>query len=444
MTGGREAACEGGERKAKAAGERRVNRPQTARARMCAMEVRELDMKEMSAMIQSKVVLEVSNQIQSLLRSLETTTLDIAITGESGAGKSTFINAIRGIGDEEPGAAKTGVTETTMVTEGYPHPKLPTVQLWDLPGIGTPNFQATEYLQQVNFEKYDFYIVLASGRFRENHTDLARSIRAMKKNFYFVRSKIDQDMEACKRRKKANFSEVQVLNEIREDCIRSLEKAGVEDPKVFLLSSFELHKYDFQKLHSTLVDELTGQKRHVLLLSLPNITAEVIEKKKESLKRHVWKNALSTCIISVLPNHPVDCSIPLLIETLSGYQKHFGLDDESLLALSRRASAKPGDLKFQIKSMLGKDLSEHKVQTVLKDAAQSGQMVASLVRSRVPILSHIVSGGISFVAAYTLLNSALDEFCQDTQRVLKTAFGEEEVDMDQPYEVPDPGYFYFD
>ncbi|XP_069496907.1 interferon-inducible GTPase 5-like [Ambystoma mexicanum] len=411
---------------------------------MCAMEVRELDLVEMSSIIQSKVVLEVSNQIQSLLTSLETTTLDIAITGESGAGKSTFVNAMRGLGDEEPGCAKTGVTETTMQTTGYIHPKLPTVQLWDLPGIGTPNFQADQYLQQVNFERYDFYIVLASERFKENHASLARSIRAMNKNFYFVRSKIDRDVEACKRRKKTLFSEEQVLDEIRQDCISSLEKAGVEDPKVFLLSNFELHKYDFQKLHNMLVDDLTGQKRHVLLLSLPNITTEVIEKKKESLKRHVWKKALSTCIISVLPNHPVDCNIPMLMETLQSYQRNFGLDDESLLALSRKTNNTPYSLKAQIQSMLGKDLSEHKVQTVLRDGAKSGQMVAGLVGTRVPILSHVIAGGISFVAAYTLLNRALDDFSQDTQRVLKAAFDEDEVGISQQYEVPDPGYFYFD
>ncbi|KAL7889829.1 hypothetical protein AOLI_G00020870 [Acnodon oligacanthus] len=39
--------------------------------------------------------------------------LNIAVTGESGSGKSTFINAFRGMGDEEAGSAETGVVETT-------------------------------------------------------------------------------------------------------------------------------------------------------------------------------------------------------------------------------------------------------------------------------------------------------------------------------------------
>jgi len=97
------------------------------------------------------------------------------VTGESGSGKSTFVNAFRGLGDEDEGSAETG----------------PNVKVWDLPGIGTPNFKADEYLELVQFERYDFFIIIASDRFRECHTQLAKEIMRMGKTFYFVCSKID-------------------------------------------------------------------------------------------------------------------------------------------------------------------------------------------------------------------------------------------------------------
>ena len=44
-------------------------------------------------------------------------------------------NLIR-LGDEDEGAAETGVTETTTETIAYTHPTNDKITFWDLPGIG--------------------------------------------------------------------------------------------------------------------------------------------------------------------------------------------------------------------------------------------------------------------------------------------------------------------
>ncbi|GAA6111072.1 interferon-inducible GTPase 5-like [Tachysurus ichikawai] len=207
--------------------------------------------------------------------------LNIAITGESGSGKSTFINAFRGLGDEDECSAETGVVETTTVPTAYPHPKFPNVKLWDLPGIGTPRFKADEYLKQVQFERYNFFIIIASDRFRECHANLAAEIQNMKKKFYFVRGKIDSNIEAEKRKK--TFNEKETLEKIRENCIKGLEEIGLKSPTVFLISCFKLHLYDFSCLEETMERELPQHKRDVLILALPNITLEIIERKKKAL-----------------------------------------------------------------------------------------------------------------------------------------------------------------
>uniref|UniRef100_A0A3B3SQ59 IRG-type G domain-containing protein n=1 Tax=Paramormyrops kingsleyae TaxID=1676925 RepID=A0A3B3SQ59_9TELE len=104
--------------------------------------------KDISEALENSTLATAAEKIQEYFNLLDHTTLNIAITGESGSGKSTFVNAFRGIGDDDGiNSAPTGVVETTMDAKCYPHPKYPSVRLWNLPGIGTPNFKADTYLQ---------------------------------------------------------------------------------------------------------------------------------------------------------------------------------------------------------------------------------------------------------------------------------------------------------
>lgn len=48
--------------------------------------------------------------------------INMAVTGGSGVGKSSFINALRRVKSSDPSAAKTGVLETTMVPSGFAFP----------------------------------------------------------------------------------------------------------------------------------------------------------------------------------------------------------------------------------------------------------------------------------------------------------------------------------
>lgn len=154
--------------------------------------VEEEEVKEIEEELKQGDLSAAAGKIKEQLNKINNAPLNIAITGESGSGKSTFINALRGLGDEDEGSAPTGVIETTTIPTPYPHPDLPNVQIWDLPGIGTPHFKPDEYLQQVGFDRYDVFLIISSDRFRCNDVELAMAIQKMNKNFYFVRSKIDQ------------------------------------------------------------------------------------------------------------------------------------------------------------------------------------------------------------------------------------------------------------
>uniref|UniRef100_A0A3P9C5V8 Immunity related GTPase cinema n=1 Tax=Maylandia zebra TaxID=106582 RepID=A0A3P9C5V8_9CICH len=288
-------------------------------------------------------------KIKELLDKERNTPLNIAITGESGSGKSTFVNAFRGMDNREEGAALTGVVETTSEVTPYPHPNYPKVTLWDLPGIGTTKFPADKYLELVGFEKFDFFIIVSADRFRENDVKLAQEIQRMEKKFYFVRSKIDNDLRA--ERRKRNFSEEETLRKMRENCIQDL---GVESPQVFLVSSFELHLYDFSLLHETLDRDLPEHKRHALLRAMPNISLEIIDKKKKTFKRRLyWLSTLSAAVAAVpVPGLSIAVDIAVLVGAVTNYVFGFGLDIKSLQRLSASTGVPYADLHAVIVSPL--------------------------------------------------------------------------------------------
>ncbi|XP_041082748.1 interferon-inducible GTPase 5-like [Polyodon spathula] len=363
-----------------------------------------------------------AKHIQAYLESLDSVEVNIAITGESGAGKSSFVNAFRGLEEQDEGAAPTGVVETTMEPKEYPHPKFPNVTIWDLPGIGTPNFKADEYLEQVNFQRYDFFIIIASERFRSSNATLAMKIQEMKKKFYFVRSKIDDNLRAESR--KRGYSEEKTLDQIRQDCVKCLQDHGVKEPLVFLISSFDLHLYDFNKLEETLENELPEHKRHILLLSLPNISLQVLKRKQEALRARIWKLAALSCGVAVvpIPGLSVVCDVTILVKELSFYYNTFSLDEESLQSLAQRVNKPVEDLKSVIKSPLAKELSADVVLKLLTKAVGGGLMVVEYWASTFPIFGSAVAGGISFGTTYHMLKSCLEELGEDSCNVLKKAF----------------------
>lgn len=186
------------------------------------IDVKELPAKrrEIEEALKNNNLTTAAGKIQDYLKEINNVELNIAVTGETGSGKSTFVNAFRGMKDNDDGAAPTGVVETTMDANAYPHPKYPNMQVWDLPGIGTATFKPEEYLQKVEFDRFDFFIIVSSERFRANDISLAKEIQKMKKKFYFVRSKIDNDIRAEGRKEK--FDKAKTLETIRQYCIKGL------------------------------------------------------------------------------------------------------------------------------------------------------------------------------------------------------------------------------
>ncbi|XDV40283.1 hypothetical protein PO909_009401 [Leuciscus waleckii] len=201
---------------------------------------------------------KIPHQLISLLEVFDHFKIDIAVTGESGAGKSSLINVFLGLNPDDTGAAPTGAVETTKQPTMYQHPNLPHVRLWDLPGMGTPSFTAKSYVKTVNFDLYDMFMVVISERVRENNMLLIDEIGQRKKPFYFIRTKADNDMQ----RKKTKNSQKRALDQIRRDCEKYVKEKKL-DPHVFLVSAHETQNYEMQKLMDTFKNEVSQLRAEV-------------------------------------------------------------------------------------------------------------------------------------------------------------------------------------
>lgn len=203
---------------------------------------------------------EIPHQLISLLEVFDHFKIDIAVTGESGAGKSSLINAFLGLNPDDRRAASTGSVETTKEATMYQYPNLPHVKLWDLPGMGTPTFTSKNYVKTMNFDLYDMFMVVISERVRENNMILIDEIGQRKKPFYFIRTKVDNDMMS--QRKKRKFSEKHALDQMRQDCEKYLKEKKL-DPHVFLVSAHETQNYEMQKLTDTFKDKVSQLRAEV-------------------------------------------------------------------------------------------------------------------------------------------------------------------------------------
>uniref|UniRef100_A0A3Q3M7A1 IRG-type G domain-containing protein n=1 Tax=Labrus bergylta TaxID=56723 RepID=A0A3Q3M7A1_9LABR len=318
----------------------------------------------------------------------------------SGSGKSTFVNAIRGIDNKDEKAVPTGPVETTMEVTPYPHPNYPNVIFWDLPGIGSPNFPADKYLKKVGFKKFDFFIIISADRFRENDLKVAKEIQKMKKKFYFVRSKIDHNIRAEK---------------------ISLQVQGLQSPQVFLVSSFHLKLYDFPLVVETLKEELPELQKEAFVLAMPNISLDMIKEKKKAFQAKVKYWAILSAAVAGVPVPGVSAAVDttLLVGVVTKYVLGFGLDIPSLKRMANYSGVPYEELKEVIKSPL--IATELTPELLLRLLVQFSSLAALLAAEEgatvVPILGIPAAACLSFTFTYRSLNMILDMIADDAEKV---------------------------
>ncbi|RCH79539.1 hypothetical protein CU098_007771 [Rhizopus stolonifer] len=104
--------------------------------------------------------------------------------------KSSLVNALLGY-KQDPRGAVVGEVETTIEPKAYRHPSLPTLALWDMPGIGTPRHPSKNYFENYCLGAFDALLIVFDDRFMATDVDLARKAIQYNVPVFFIRNKAD-------------------------------------------------------------------------------------------------------------------------------------------------------------------------------------------------------------------------------------------------------------
>ncbi|KAH3738741.1 hypothetical protein DPMN_045383 [Dreissena polymorpha] len=350
-----------------------------------------------------------------------TVPLHIGIVGESGTGKSSFINAMLGLRSGDVGAAKVGLFETTLKRTEYKHSGYPNLVFWDVPGVGTINFPKETYLDTIEFEVYDFFILVTASRFKENDTWLAKQIINRKKKFYFVRAKVDFDIQ-CELNNSANKDNVdELLFKLRQDSEDQLKQSGVHKPDVFLVNNMNTQTYDFSALTTKLITDLPDLKKMALAWYMPAITLGVLEQKMLYFKKRIFKIALKSAIGAAVPIPFVGLAvdIDILMTETQLYKAQFETDDKSMEVLA-------GNLGKPLSDLI--NINEIDSSINLKSATNflnfcAGMGIATAISNStkivLPVIGSIVSAPAAYCASVYIQRRMLALCYAEAQKVLK-------------------------
>ncbi|KIJ69768.1 hypothetical protein HYDPIDRAFT_104390 [Hydnomerulius pinastri MD-312] len=197
-----------------------------------------------------------------------------SVAGVSGSGKSSLINAFRGLRNKDAGAAATGVTETTSQLTRYPdaNPEHPFVW-YDIPGAGTLKIPDWQYFNAQGLYVFDCIIILFDNRFTMTDIAILTNCRRFKIPTYIVRSKADQhirnimrdngydsdeddDDDPGRRNKLYKAARKQFIQETRKNVKTNLENANMPDQRIYIISNDTMLSIVKEKTPKKTIDEL--------------------------------------------------------------------------------------------------------------------------------------------------------------------------------------------
>lgn len=173
-----------------------------------------------------------------------------AVAGAAGTGKSSLINAIRGLENRHADAARVGVIETTDTIGRYPDPVNP-FAWYDIPGAGTLKQPDWLYFNNQGLFVFDCVIVLFDNRFSAIDIAILTNCRRFQIPTYIVRSKADVHIsnimyddgyssdhdDPMRRDAMYAAARQRLVAGTRETVRRNLMEANLPDQRVYIVSN---------------------------------------------------------------------------------------------------------------------------------------------------------------------------------------------------------------
>ena len=271
---------------------------------------------------------------------------------------------------------------------------------------------------------------MTATRFTENDIWLGEEFRKRNKKYFFVRTKIQIDVDSDSKDHRSTHNEEAVVNGIREWTTKALRKHGFDDGPVFLIDNHNPEKFDFERLKLQLIEHFPALKKSALIFSLQANSEQMIRLKVAALRSRIWKLAAISGVVGAIPipGPSVVADVSIIIGESMFYYKQLGLDDESLRRYAVVYSVDYNKLKLMVSSALGLKAAG----AVTADAMKASLLLilpssASLVASTsakvglkmLPIIGSLIGAPASFGGTYASLKFILDKFQQVAIDVLK-------------------------
>ncbi|XP_052796511.1 interferon-inducible GTPase 1-like isoform X3 [Mya arenaria] len=360
-------------------------------------------------------------KINSQLNDWKNTEIRFAIIGESGSGKSSFINAMLGLSGDDPQAAKVGCNECTTVCEEFQHPQKKTLFFNDLPGVGTPNFPRESYLETVQFQRFHFFILITSCRFKENDLWLAKEILKNKKHFYFVRTKIDADIRSDKRAHPSTHNQDNMIQAIRTITAEHLKTAHMSQTNVFLIDNYDTRRFDFDKLNERFIVDASSHIKKSLIFSISTGSSGIRKEKVAALRSRIKRQALLASIGSLtpIPGVGLACEVAILMTEVTFYKLQLGTDAETMeqlaakMGISLEALYANTGTTSHILLASKESFLRFCAEIVLSETSET------LLKLTIPILGNLVSAVGTFPVCCYTLNRLLNMCNKEAKNVYK-------------------------
>ncbi|KAK0213360.1 interferon-inducible GTPase-domain-containing protein [Desarmillaria ectypa] len=154
----------------------------------------------------------------------------LAIAGSSGSGKSSLVNAFRGIWDDDESAAPTDIVETTSIVTPYPDPNPANPFIWfDVPGSGTLSCPDWTYFNDQGLYILDVIIIVFNDCFTATDVAILQNCARYMIPAYIVRSKSDIHIANLIRKKQRSAGPrgdlVKIFEEARKEYITRTQES---------------------------------------------------------------------------------------------------------------------------------------------------------------------------------------------------------------------------
>ena len=323
--------------------------------------------------------------------------------------------------DFDRGAAKVDVVECTMVPQHYDYPGNPNIKFWDLPGITSPTYEGDleKYCKNVPLEKYDTYLIFGRDRFTAHDLKLAEKIRSIGKKFFFIRGKIDQDVESAQRSEQHLFDKDATMDKIRKILSKNLIERGLlkDEREIFLVSNHFPTEYQFDELTQAIVAVLPERQRESLLLTIDNtlsLSKNTLKGKVEVLKKRIKYVATASAFAAVIPfpGASIAADIVLITREINFYKSQLGLPDEgsdkfSLLSLNTQS-----EIKVLLITLGGA------AKIVALVAAYAAENIVEEFARFIPLIGTAIAGPLSYATTYYFLLKWLEKLEEIALKVL--------------------------